>query len=95
MICKALKEKGIDLNTLDAVSGRGGNMKPVVGGTYIVNDAMLEDLKVGVMGQHASNLGGIVAHAIASPLNIKSYVVDPVVVDELEELARLSDFRHK
>ncbi|HHU16911.1 MAG: butyrate kinase [Anaerovoracaceae bacterium] len=90
MICKALKEKGIDLNTLDAVSGRGGNMKPVVGGTYIVNDAMLEDLKVGVMGQHASNLGGIVAHAIASPLNIKSYVVDPVVVDELEELARLS-----
>lgn len=90
MICKTLKEKGIDLNTLDAVAARGGNMKPVVGGTYAVNEAMLEDLKAGVMGQHASNLGGIVAHAIASPLNIKSYVVDPVVVDELEEIARLS-----
>lgn len=90
MICKTLKENAIDLNTLDAVAGRGGNMKPVVGGTYVVNDIMLEDLKVGVMGQHASNLGGIVAHAIASPLNLKSYVVDPVVVDELEELARLS-----
>ncbi|MDD4564524.1 MAG: butyrate kinase [Eubacteriales bacterium] len=90
MIAKTLEEQGIDLKTLDAVAGRGGNMKPVVGGTYVVNDLMLEDLKVGVMGQHASNLGGIVAHVIASPLNIKSYVVDPVIVDELEALARLS-----
>lgn len=90
IVLHVLKEKRVDMETLDAVAGRGGNMKPVTGGTYLVNDAMLEDLKVGVMGQHASNLGGIVAHAIATPLNIKSYVVDPVVVDELEELARLS-----
>jgi butyrate kinase len=51
---------------------------------------MLEDLKVGVMGQHASNLGGIIAHAIAEPLGLSAYVVDPVVVDEFEEFARIS-----
>ncbi|MGI6751681.1 MAG: butyrate kinase [Anaerovoracaceae bacterium] len=90
IVLDVLVEKNIDLATLDAVAGRGGNMKPVAGGTYLVNDAMLNDLKIGVMGQHASNLGGIVAHSIANPLNIKSYVVDPVVVDEMEELARLS-----
>ncbi len=90
LVAEAMAEKKISMETLNAVVGRGGNMKPVAGGTYIVNNAMIEDLKVGVMGQHASNLGGIVAYAIANPLNIKAYVVDPVVVDEFEELARLS-----
>jgi butyrate kinase len=90
LIIRFMTEKNISTSTLDAVVGRGGNMKPVTGGTYIVNDAMLEDLRAGVMGQHASNLGGIVAHAVASPLNINAYVVDPVVVDEFEGLARLS-----
>ncbi len=82
----------VDLKTFDAVVGRGGNMKPVEGGTYIVNEAMLKDLKVGVMGQHASNLGGILANEIAKDLGINSYVVDPVIVDELEEYARISGF---
>ena len=90
MILDTLKEKNVDLNTLDAVVGRGGNMKPVKGGTYEVNEPMLRDLRIGVMGQHASNLGGLIAYEIAKPLNIPSYVVDPVVVDEFEELARIS-----
>jgi butyrate kinase len=90
LILRILDEKGIKIETLDAVAGRGGNMKPVTGGTYLVNERMLQDLREGVMGQHASNLGGIVAHSIAGPLNIKAYIADPVVVDEFEEFARLS-----
>ncbi|MEA4960895.1 butyrate kinase [Lutispora sp.] len=90
MVVNTLKEQGVDLNSLDGVVGRGGNMKPVKGGTYGINEKMIEDLKVGVMGQHASNLGGIIAWEIANLLNIPAYVVDPVVVDELEDLARIS-----
>jgi butyrate kinase len=69
IILNKLKEKSIPLDSLNAVVGRGGNMKPVEGGTYLVNQPMIEDLKAGVMGQHASNLGGIIAYEIASPLN--------------------------
>lgn len=90
IIMKTLEEKNIDINKFSAVIARGGNMKPVVGGTYQVNEEMLKDLKIGVMGQHASNLGGGLAYAIASELGLKAYVVDPVVVDEFEPLARLS-----
>lgn len=57
VILNILKDKDVDINTLDAVVGRGGLLKPIEGGTYEVNEVMLEDLKVGVQGQHASNLG--------------------------------------
>ena len=90
MVINTLKEQGLDLNSLDIVVGRGGNMKPVEGGTYAINERMVEDLRIGVMGEHASNLGGLIAWDIANLLNIPSYVVDPVVVDELEDLARIS-----
>ena len=90
IIENVLKEGGINLDDLDAVVGRGGLLKPIKGGTYIVNDAMVEDLKIGVSGQHASNLGGIIARQIGDEINVPSYIVDPVVVDEMEEVARLS-----
>lgn len=90
IILKFLMEKQVNINTIDAVVGRGGNMKPVPGGTFRVNKQMIDDLIVGVMGQHASNLGGILAYEIASMINVPSYVVDPVVVDELEDVARIS-----
>lgn len=90
LIMDVLKNKNIDLSTFTAIIARGGNMKPVVGGTYEVNEEMLNDLKIGVMGQHASNLGGGLAYSIASELGLKAYVVDPVVVDEFEPLARIS-----
>lgn len=61
-----------------------------MGGTYEVNDAMVEDLKAGVSGEHASNLGGIIAKQMGEELNIPSFIVDPVVVDEMEDVARLS-----
>ena len=90
IILEALKENNFDIKTLSAVVGRGGMLKPIPGGTYEVNEALLEDLKVGVQGQHASNLGGILANEIAKELGVKAFIVDPVVVDELENVARFS-----
>lgn len=90
VILESIKEAGVELNTLSAVVGRGGLLKPITGGTYNVNERMLEDLRVGVLGQHASNLGGILAYEIASEVNIPSYIVDPVVVDEMHDIARIS-----
>jgi butyrate kinase len=91
VILKVLKEKNFDIKTLDAIVGRGGLLKPIEGGTYAVNDTMLQDLKLGVAGkQHASNLGGIIADVIGKSLGIPTFIVDPIVVDELEEVARIS-----
>jgi len=72
------------------VCGRGGLLRPIEGGTYAVNEQMLADLRTGYSGQHASNLGGIIANEIAKGLNIPAYIVDPVVVDEMHDLARIS-----
>lgn len=90
VILDVLKEKGVDLNDIDVVVGRGGLLKPIPGGTYETTPELLEDLKIGKQGQHASNLGGILAKEIASEINVPSYIVDPVVVDELQDVARLS-----
>lgn len=90
IITDLLKEKNFDVNTLNMVVGRGGMLKPISGGTYAVTDDLLEDLKVGVQGQHASNLGGILAREIADSIGVPSYIVDPVVVDELSPAARYS-----
>ncbi|MDU4891164.1 MAG: butyrate kinase [Clostridium sp.] len=90
VILKVLKERNIRIEELDAVVGRGGLLKPIEGGTYQVNDVMLADLKSGVQGQHASNLGGIIAKGIADGLKIPAFIVDPVVVDEMDDIARVS-----
>ena len=85
-----LEEKEVELGHLSAVVGRGGLLKPIPGGTYEVNEKMIKDLNKGVQGEHASNLGGILAKSIADKVDIPSYIVDPVVVDELQDVARLS-----
>lgn len=90
VILDTLKKEGIELNTLNAIVGRGGLLKPIESGTYAVNDAMLKDLKVGVQGQHAANLAGIIANDIGKKLGIPAYIVDPIVVDELDPVARIS-----
>ncbi|WP_085508792.1 butyrate kinase [Thalassobacillus devorans] len=90
VILDELDKEGINISKLSAVCGRGGLLRPIEGGTYEVNDAMLEDLKAGYNGEHASNLGGIIANEIAQGLNIPAFIVDPVVVDELQEIARVS-----
>mgnify|MGYP001851194126 FL=1 len=90
IILDFLKEKDCDPKSLDVIVGRGGLLKPIPGGTYAVSDALLADLEKGVQGQHASNLGGILAREIGDKLGVPSYIVDPVVVDELTDKARLS-----
>ena len=90
IIVDLLKQKDFDIHSLQVVVGRGGMLKPISGGTYPVTDALLEDLKAGVQGQHASNLGGILAREIADSIGVPSYIADPVVVDELVPEARYS-----
>ncbi|MFJ7933786.1 butyrate kinase [Sporosarcina sp. NPDC096371] len=91
-ILETLEKEGISISELSAVCGRGGLLRPIEGGTYSVNDAMIEDLRKGYSGQHASNLGGILANEIAGGLDIPAFIVDPVVVDELAPIARISGF---
>lgn len=90
IIINLLKEKDFDIHSLNMVVGRGGMLKPIPGGTYEVSDDLLEDLKIGKQGQHASNLGGILAREIGDSIQVPSYIVDPVVVDELEPTSRYS-----
>ncbi len=90
IIIEVLNKNGIEINSLDAVVGRGGLLKPIEGGTYSVSEKMLEDLKVGVLGEHASNLGGIIANEIAQSIGKPAFIVDPTVVDEMQDIARIS-----
>lgn len=87
---QALKNSGHSLHCFSAIVGRGGLLKPIPGGTYIVNEKMVADLKKGTYGEHASNLGALIALELAKPLKLPAYIVDPVVVDEMEPVARLS-----
>ncbi len=89
-IFQSLHNEEINLSRFDAVCARGGLLRPIEGGTYMVGKEMLADLRAGYAGEHASNLGGILAYEIASGLNIPAFIVDPVVVDELSEVARIS-----
>ena len=91
LIMNELAEQKTDTKRITAVVGRGGLVKPIESGIYTVNQKMKEDLKEGVLGQHASNLGGLIADDIASSLPAATaYIVDPVVVDELQSIARIS-----
>ena len=89
LVLDALKEKGIDAHDLSAVIGRGGLIKPIPGGVYEVNEAMRNDL-IHAQMEHASNLGGLIADEIARMAGVKAYIADPVVVDELADIARVS-----
>lgn len=88
-----LAENGITKNDLIAVVGRGGLMKAVEGGTYIVNDTMVKDLSEGKYGMHASNLGAVLAKEVADEIGIKAYIVDPVIIDEMQDIARISGLK--
>jgi len=89
-ILRSLEEAGVDLASLDAIAGRGGILKPIESGVYTINERMLEDLHTSAAALHASSLGAIIASEIAGPLNIPAYVVDPIVVDEMDRLAKLT-----
>ncbi len=88
VILSELKEAGVNINEMACVVGRGGLLRPLVSGVYEVNEAMINDLTIGVSGEHASNLGGLIANDIAKSIGVKAYIADPVVVHELHEPAR-------
>lgn len=91
IIINQVKEAGIDIQTIQVVIGRGGLIKPIPSGVYEVNEAMKHDLIDGYLGEHASSLGGLIADDLAKSLpSAKAYIADPVVVDELDDIARYS-----
>ncbi len=89
-ILTALDERGFELDRLDAVVGRGGMLKPIEGGTYAVNDQMVDYMREAPRGEHASNLGCVLAKEIGDRHDIPSFIVDPVAVDEMEDIARFT-----
>jgi butyrate kinase len=89
-IMKNLDAAGIPLSSLDAIAGRGGLLKPIESGTYLITEKMIEDLHSATASIHASALGAIIAAEIAGKLAISAYVVDPIVVDEMDRNAKLT-----
>lgn len=93
LIRKFLQDKAIDPGAIAAVAARGGLLKPLASGTYIVDRNMIDDLVAARQGSHASNLAAQIGHSLAARLGITCYIVDPVSVDEAEPLARYSGHR--
>lgn len=93
LIYNWLREENIDISCLRAVVGRGGLLRPMPGGTYLVTEKMLEDLRIGITAEHAANLGGILAKGIADKAEVDAFIIDPVAVDEFEEVARISGLK--
>jgi butyrate kinase len=90
IILKELKDSHIDINSINAIVGRGGLIRPIESGVYRINDTLKKDLQE-ARGEHASNLGGLIADDIARDLpDCQAYIADPVVVDELEDVARFA-----
>lgn len=92
-ILEVMKERQIELTDLAAVITRGGLLKPVIGGTYLVDDEVKEDLLSAKAGEHISNLGGILALSIAKKAGIDAYIMDPLSTDEMEEVARFTGIK--
>jgi butyrate kinase len=93
-IVKLLEEKDVALESLSAIVGRGGPFLPLESGTYEIGEKILTDVKEGkVQAHHISNIGVFLAHSIADPLKIPSFFVDPVSVDEFEDIARISGLK--
>lgn len=91
VILDRLNEEGFVLSELSAIVGRGGMVRSLESGVYTVNERLIHDLKYATQGEHASNLGGIIAHEIAHEIpNCQAFIADPVVVDEMQEVARIS-----
>jgi butyrate kinase len=95
LIEKALAEagfapKGYGTKCWEAVAGRGGMLPPMECGTYLVDDAMVAELRAARRGEHASNLGAVLALRFAKAAGVHAYIVDPVTVEEWQPCARLS-----
>lgn len=93
IVC-ALEETDINMSDLHAVVGRGGMLQPIPGGTYSINQYMLDYVKDAPRGEHASNLGCVLAKKIAEKIHVPSFIVDPVAVDEMNDIARFTGMPH-
>ncbi len=91
-VLRAVEESGYTLTEFAAVCGRGGLYRPIPGGTYLVNDAVMADVERAPYGEHASNLGAYLARKVADKVGLPAYFVDPVCVDELTEVAHYTGF---
>lgn len=92
-IFRTLDEERIDLESIDIIMARGGLGKPMEGGVYGVSGAMIEDMKNARYGEHASNLGCAIAKDLAEEIGVNAYVMDPVSVDEMNDVARLTGLK--
>jgi len=91
IILRELIDAGIDIGKISIVVGRGGLVKPIESGVYEVNQPMIDDLRSNMAVEHASNLGGLIAHDLASKIKgARAFIADPIVVDELSDVARIS-----
>ncbi len=94
-ILKELNDSHIDISKIQAIVGRGGLLKPIKSGVYRINDRMKSDLHKNIFGEHASNLGALIADDLARQIpGCQAFIADPVVVDELEDVARYSGHPH-
>lgn len=92
LILNTLAENDIDIESLSAVIGRGGLLHPIESGVYEVNQVMIDELK-SCTPQHASNMGAIIASEIASLCHVKAYIADPIVVDELNDITKITGIK--
>lgn len=93
MVLDALKKYNIELDSIDAFAGRGGGLVSVKGGTYNINKLLLEHAEIGYTMKHASVLGAQIAYKLAQKNNKKSFVINPVTVDEKQEVARITGIK--
>lgn len=91
-ILEELKRAGFRLTDFDAVGSRGGLVRHIASGTYRISERVTEDLENCINGEHASNLGPVIAKKMADEAGIPAYFTDPIVVDELQDVARISGF---
>jgi butyrate kinase len=89
-VLNELKANHINIAEIKYVIGRGGLVKNIPSGIYRINNLMLEDLRIGYNGEHASNLGGLIADDIAKSIGVESFIADPVVVDEMDPIAKVA-----
>lgn len=93
VILKELRDKGTSINEVNAIAARGGLLHSIESGTYLVNSEMVADLMEARYGEHASNLGAVIAKKISDEYGMPAYIVDPVVIDEMIPLARYSGLK--
>ncbi|MBN2273366.1 MAG: butyrate kinase [Bacteroidales bacterium] len=91
IILKELRDSHINIELIEVIVGRGGVIRPIESGVYLINDQMKDDLLSGKLSEHASNLGALIADDLAKEIpDCKAYIADPVVVDELQDVARIA-----